>query len=191
MRKWLPTLLLIAAALFIAGCGGGSSQAVSSSASSANAGATNSGSTSTGTTSTSTASPVSTPGKSSKPLSKARLIARADGICKRLSVELDNPADKVQTQQDIARIAPQRAALERTALSELYKLTPSATMSHAYQQMLTVRQTLIEDVTKLGEDASANNLQAEAPVYSSSATEIRQLATTAQRSGFKYCGQLG
>ncbi|MGH2879517.1 MAG: hypothetical protein ACRDK4_07935 [Solirubrobacteraceae bacterium] len=99
--------------------------------------------------------------------------------------------DHVKNQQDIAGIASHRASVEQTALSDLRGLTPPASMAHDYRQMLAARQTLIEDVTKLGADAAANNTQAEQPLYSSSTAVVRQMAATAQSNGFKYCGELG
>jgi hypothetical protein len=60
-----------------------------------------------------------------------------------------------------------------------------------YRQLLTARQTLIKDLTELGEAAATNNTRAEAPLYASSASLVRKMEAVAKRSGFKYCGQLG
>jgi hypothetical protein len=180
----VTTLILVAAVLAIAGCGGSSKNTTSNTS-------TRAGSTGTVSTSSSTTGAVSTTADTSKALSNARLVAQADAICKRLNTKLDNGNDNASTQQDIVRIAPQRAATEQTALNELSKLTPPASMADDYQQMLADRQTVIEDIKKLGDDAAANDSSAEIPVYKSSSAVTEQLATTAKRSGFRYCGEVG
>jgi hypothetical protein len=184
MRVRLSVLVPIVAVLAVTGCG--SSSKAGSSASS-----TNAESTSAGTTATASTTPVSTTGGSGPPLSRSELVARADAICKPLNTELVSSKYKVKTLQDIARIAPQRAAAEQTALSVLSKLTPPSSMAQDYQKMLVARQTVIEDIRKLGEDAAANNMKAATPLYTSSATVIRHMGATATRNGFKYCGELG
>jgi hypothetical protein len=184
MRTRLPVLVLVMAVLAIAGCG--SSSKTGSSASS-----TSAGSTSPATTASSTTTPASTTASAGPPLSKSQLVARADAICKQLNAGLDSEKNKVRTQQDIIRVVALRVGLEQTALTELSKLTPSASMAQDYQQLLKTRQTLIEDTKKLGEDAAANNSKAETPVYVSSAALIRQMAKTAKHDGLTYCGALG
>lgn len=179
MRTWLPVLMLIAAALPVAGCG--SSKTTSSNSSSVGAG-TGAGS-GVGET-----SPVSATGA---PLSSSQLVAKADVICKQLSVELDAPNNSSHTPQDIVHIAAQRAALEQRALTELGRLTPPASMAHDYRHILAARRAVIRDLKKLGEVVSANNAQAKRSVFASSVTTTRKLAAAAERAGFKYCGQLG
>jgi hypothetical protein len=181
-RLPLPLSLLATIAFAVAGCGSGSSQTASTSP-----GSTNPGTTSVSTTNTTATVAVA----SGTPLSRTQIISRADAICRRLNAELDTAKSKISTQADIVHIAPQRAALEQSTLVLLSKLTPPASMAHDYQQILTDRQVLIEDLTKLGQDAAANNLSAEQPVFSSSAAVVSQLAVTGQRDGFKYCKQVG
>ena len=64
-------------------------------------------------------------------------------------------------------------------------------MAGDYQQMLKARQTVIEDLKKIGENATTGKTSADASVYASSALVLRQLAANAQRNGFTYCGQIG
>ena len=184
MHTRLPVLVLVVTVLSIAGCGG-SGKASSNSVSS-----TDAGSTSAGATSASTTTPGTTAIASGTPLSRSRLIAKADAICQRLSAEL-SASPTISTKQELIAAASRRTALEQAALAELSKLTPPGSMAHDYQQLLAGRQTVIEDLKKLGEDTATGNTRAEDAVYASSASVIRQMAATAQRNGFKYCAKLG
>ncbi len=185
MRIRLPLFVLIVGVLALAGCGG-SSKTGSSSTSAVNT-ETSSTSSGSGTATTST-TPVKV--ASGTPLSKSRLVAGADAICKRLSLELD-ASNKLRTQQDVIRAVQHRTAIEKAALVELSKLVPPTSLAKDYQKLLSARQTVIEDIKKLGEDVEAKNSSAEGPVYVSSGIVLRQMAATAKHSGFKYCGQLG
>jgi hypothetical protein len=178
MRTRLPVFVLIAVTLAAGGCGGskgGSSTASSTTVSGA------------GTSASSQVSSTAT--GSGKPLSAAQLVAKADAICAQLNTELDR--DHIRRQQDIARIVPHRVAAEQAALTALSILTPPASMAHDYRQMLATRRTLIEDTTKLGQAAAADGTNADTSLYASSTALVRQMATTAQRDGFKSCGKLG
>jgi hypothetical protein len=182
MRVWLSVLMLVAVTLSATGCGGskgGTNTATSSAAASVATTPITSASSQTGATGNG----------SGKPLSASQLVARADAICARLNTKLGR--DVVHNQPEVARVAPHRAAIEQAALTELSRLLPPASMATDYQQMLAVRHTLIEDTIKLGIDAKAGYAQAERPVYSSSTALVGQMAATAQRNGFKHCGQLG
>jgi hypothetical protein len=181
MDTRLPALVLFTVALSIAGCGGSSKTA------SISAGST-SVATTTGTAST---TPVSNSSGSGKSLSASRLVAEADPICKQLSSELDVTKNTTRTQQDIVRVASQRAELEQAALIELSKLIPPASMASGWQLILADRKAVIEGLNKLAEDAGANNKPAEQPLLASSANIVRRLAAIARREGFKYCGELG
>jgi len=190
-RLPVPVLVLVAATLAVAGCGGGSSKTMSGSANSTDTNSAATATTAPTTTTTSSTRTASTGSGSGKPLSRVVLIVRADAICKRLNAELDRTKNNISSQQDIVRIAPRRAAVEQTALTELGGLTPPNSMAADYQQMLATRQTLIEDIKKLGEDAATNNSGAESAVYSASTPLVHQMAAMALRDGFKYCGELG
>jgi hypothetical protein len=180
--------------LLTAGCGG-SSKAGTTNVASTNPGSTSTVSTNTGSTSTTASTTASTTGSNSggsgKALTASQLVAKADAICGRANSELEvAEKNKVRTQQDVVRVAPERAGIERTAVTELSKLTPPASMSQDWNQIIAARKTLIEELTKLGEDAAAGNTKAEESLFTSSATVQRQLAAAAQRSGFKHCGQV-
>ncbi len=187
MGPRLPALTLIVTATFLfTGCGSGSSKAGSSTADS-----TNPGTSGDVRTSADSSSGGSNSGRSNKRLSAIQLVAKADEICRRLNAEITAAKTTVQTQQDIMRVASQRAAIERVAVVDMSKLNPPASMERDWQEIILARKMLIEDLTKVSQYAAAKNTQNERPLYLSSANLARHMAATAQHSGFKYCGQLG
>jgi hypothetical protein len=177
MHIRLPVFVLVAIALWTAGCGSsktGSSSATSTAAQSTNA-----------STSAATSTSVADSGV------RSQLIARADAICKQLNTTLRASKTIVSTRQQIVSVSARRVAIEQAALARLRKLTPPASMAQDYQGLLNARQTVVEDIKKLGEAAAAHNNTAQRPIYASSAIVTRQMAVTAKRDGFKYCGELG
>jgi len=70
-------------------------------------------------------------GSSSKPLTRAELTAKANTICKKVTVKLQAATKKgVGTVQQIAHLAPELASFEETALVELSKLVPPAKLEN-------------------------------------------------------------
>jgi hypothetical protein len=190
MRTLLTILTLTAAMFTVAGCGSGSSKTGSTSGGLTNAGTTTPATTITPTTTTSSTTGPSS-GSPGKALTAAALVARADAICRRLNDELVAAKDEIRTTQDIVRIAPQRVAVEQTALHELSKLTPPTAMAGAYEQTLASRRTLIEDTTKLGQYAATNNTKVGPSLFAATTATVRQMGATARSIGLVDCGRLG
>jgi hypothetical protein len=184
MRRWLPVIGLMATMSLTAGCGS------SSTGGSAPIHAGSTDATSTSGVKTNSAAVASSSSGLVKPLSSSQLIASADAICVRLSRELAAAKDTIQSQADIIRIAPHRAASEQTAVEELSKLTPPAAMARGYRQMVVFRRTLAEDITKLGVDAETKNVRSEDAIFTSSASLQAQMRATAESNGFKDCAHL-
>ncbi|HEY5194245.1 MAG TPA: hypothetical protein VIJ39_10295 [Solirubrobacteraceae bacterium] len=180
--------MLVAVALAIAGCGG-SGKTGSTDTSSTNAGST--GVTTATTTTGASSSPSTVHLGSGPPLAASQLVAKADSICARLNTELAAAKDVVQNQEDVVRVAAQRGALEQRAIAELSKLTPPSSIAKDYEQIVTARQALLEQTKKLGEEAAAGNVSAEAPVSAATTSVVREMGEAAQRSGFGACGTLG
>jgi len=166
--KVYGSLALVAAALAAGGCGGGSSDAKSAG---------------------SLASGNPTPSGSSRVPSQ--LVARADAICRRLNTEIvaTNPS-KLQIRK-IVSLTPQRVALERTALKELSKLAPPASIARDWRQMMAYRKTLIEELIRLGRYAKANDTQSIKSLAVSKKRVHQRLFATATRDGFKDCARVG
>src|ERR1700722_5724199 len=73
-------------------------------------------------------------GSSEKPLTRAELTAKANAICKTVTAKLATKT--IKSQQDIARIAPDLAGFEETALGELSKLVPPAGLANDWKQFV-------------------------------------------------------
>jgi hypothetical protein len=160
-KKGAFTALAILAALMAAGCGGGSSKTEPSGSS-------------------------RPPGES---VTVARLIAQADPICRRLNVELAAAA-RARSSVALATSALRNAALERTAVAELSKLTPPAALAQDWRQILEYRRTLAEELVKLGGYAKANDTQAIKALAVSKKRVHKQLFEIARRDGFAHCSRV-
>jgi hypothetical protein len=128
-------------------------------------------------------------GKSSKPLTRAELIAKADDICRRVNGKLKSSNNTINNHADIARIIPRLASFEQTALAELSKLVPPASMADDWKMIIAGAQTLADNTAKLGEYAKANKLKAARGLITSSQKVQHQTLAIAKRDGFKECSE--
>lgn len=180
--RWVcVSLVLVAAALFAGGCGGGSATAGSAHSSPAGAGTTAAQAT--------TAAPSK--GASGDALSRSRLIASADEICKRLDAELAAVKPASASVREIVRVVPGRAASEQKSVTELSKLTPPASLTHDWQLILGYRRTLAGELVTLVQAAKRKDA---AKIKALAASKLRVrglLLATAKHAGFKDCGQVG
>lgn len=126
-------------------------------------------------------------GKSSKPLTRAELIAKADTICRRVNAHLASSNNTIKTQQDVARLAPRLAAFEQTALVELSRLVPPASLADDWKTIVAGAQTLADNTAKLGEYAKSNQLKAAKSLIVSSQKIQSQMLAIAKRDGFRDC----
>jgi hypothetical protein len=132
---------------------------------------------------------VSGCGSSSKPLTRAELTAKADAICKTVTAKLASQKG-INSQQDIARVAPELASFEQTALTGLSKLIPPAELANDWKQFVAGAQTLAENTAKLGEYAKSNNLKGARGLITSSEKVQQQMVATAKRDGLTACEQV-
>ncbi|HTD57259.1 MAG TPA: hypothetical protein VK672_00040 [Solirubrobacteraceae bacterium] len=127
-------------------------------------------------------------GSSPKPLTRAELTAKANAICKTVTVKL--AGHTIKTQSDIARVAVELAAFEQAALNELSKLVPPAELASDWKQFIAGAQTLAENTQKLGEYAKVNNLKGAHGLIVSSQAVQKQMVTIAKRDGLTGCEQV-
>jgi hypothetical protein len=127
-------------------------------------------------------------GSSSKPLTRAELTAKANAICRTVTAKLATKT--IKSQQDIARIAPELASFEQTALAELGKLVPPAELENDWKQFVAGAQTLADNTSKLGEYARVNDLKAARSLITSSQAVQQKMMATAKRDGLKDCEQV-
>jgi hypothetical protein len=127
-------------------------------------------------------------GGSQKPLTHAELVSKANAICKTVTAKLANKS--ASSVQDIARIAPELAAFEQKALSELSKLVPPANLESDWKQFVAGAETLAENTSKLGEYAKANNLKAAGRLIGSTENTQHKMQAIAKRNGLTECEQV-
>jgi hypothetical protein len=127
-------------------------------------------------------------GGSAKPLTHAELVSKADAICKTVTVKFAGKS--ANSEQDIARVAPELASFEQKALSELSKLVPPADLESDWKQFVAGAEMLAENTSKLGEYAKANNLKAASALIASSETTQQQMRAIAKRTGLTECEQV-
>src|SRR5665811_446099 len=162
----------LAISLLVAGCGGGSSNAPGS-----------------GATVSAAASTQAASGQPTVTADDARLIASADGICRRFNAQLTGES-RAQT-SDIARTAPRNAAIESRAVGELSKLTPPASLASDWSQILAYRRTLAQELVVLAQDARAGNAAGMRALAASKKKVRNELSRLAARDGFKDCTSVG
>lgn len=129
-------------------------------------------------------------GGSSKPLTRAELMVKANAICKRVNVQVSTANKKASTEQDIARIAPRLAAFEQASLTELSKLVPPSDLANDWKTIIAGGQTLAENTAKLGEYAKAKNIKGAQTLVISSEKVQQQIVSIAKRDGFVECEQV-
>ena len=130
-------------------------------------------------------------GSSSKPLTRVELTTKANTICKKVTVRLQAATKKgVSNVQQIAKLAPELASFEETALVELGKLIPPAELESDWKAFISGAQTLAENTSKLGEYAKANNLKSAKNLIKTSTTTQQQMVAIAKRDGLKECEQV-
>jgi hypothetical protein len=129
-------------------------------------------------------------GSSVTSVATARLIATADAICERLDARLARTTPVHLDSRTIARSAPQNAALERAALTELGKLAPPASLADDWKQIIAYRRTLADELARLGRYAKANDTRAVKALAVSKKRVHEKLFALAARDGFRVCSQV-
>jgi len=180
-RAWVSSAL-VAIALAAAGCGGSGSTAASQTA--ASAATTSSQPVSSGKEKAKASSPI-------KPTSRPPMVIKAEAICAQLSIQLTLAHANSSSAQEIVRHVPQRAAAEQSAVAELAKLKPPASLATAWREILAYRRTLADELIQLVQAAKRNDSAAIRALGASKARVHAQLLVAAQRAKIPYCGQTG
>jgi hypothetical protein len=127
-------------------------------------------------------------GGSQKPLTRAELVNKANAICKTVTTKFATKS--ISSLQNIAHTAPELAAFEQKALSELSRLVPPVDLESDWKQFVAGAETLAENTSRIGEYAKANNLKAAAGLIGSSEATQRQMQAIAKRNGLTECEQV-
>jgi hypothetical protein len=130
-------------------------------------------------------------GSSAKPLTRAELTSKANAICRKVAAKLvASTKGESGSQQALARIAPELATFEQSALTELSKLMPPADLSSEWKEFVAGAETLAESTAKLGEYAKANNLTSARSLILSAEKVQAQMQATAKHIGLADCEQV-
>ncbi|HEY5194453.1 MAG TPA: hypothetical protein VIJ39_11365 [Solirubrobacteraceae bacterium] len=124
-------------------------------------------------------------GSSAKPLTRAELTAKANVICKTVTTRFASKS--INSQQEMARVIPELAAFEQTALAELSKLVPPAELANDWKKFVAGAETLAENTAKLGEYAKAKNIKAAGSLITGSEAIQQQMRATAKQDGITAC----
>lgn len=120
-----------------------------------------------------------------------RLIASADAICGQLNTELVSTTSSHPSNSEIASTAPRHAALEKTAVARLSRLTPPPELAGDWSKIIAYRTTLAQELEALARAAKANDTAAVSALGTSKARVHKQLAVIAVHDGFSACATVG
>jgi hypothetical protein len=124
----------------------------------------------------------------SKRLTRAELIVRADAICRRVNTLRHSTT--IGSQADLARVLPPFAAYEQSALVNLAKLTPPASMVSDWRKIVSNFRTLAGDTEKVAQDAKSNTLSRARNLSVRLNRAGQRVSAVAARDGFKDCSQI-
>jgi hypothetical protein len=137
---------------------------------------------------TSTSAPVSSASvKKTNELTRTRLIARADAICGRIKARRN--LLKFGVAGSFVVILPQLAVYEQALFVELSKLTPPASMTSDWSQILADAHTLADSTAELNRDAQTNTAKGAQRLFTVFAQARRRLQSTAMRGGLTVCAR--
>jgi hypothetical protein len=126
---------------------------------------------------------------SSKSLSRAELIAKADPICARVNARLNST--EIDDQQEIGQLIPPLAVFERMAVAELTELNPPTNLTNDWKQIVVGMRTQAEDMAKYGEYAKSKNMKMANDVLTAGQRTLEQSTATAKHDGFNDCARMG
>jgi hypothetical protein len=127
--------------------------------------------------------------ESTEPLTHVEFVAKADVICGRVNAE--RASTPMKSRQDFERILPRIAADEQTAVAELDKLTPPASMAADWKQIVTADRTLAGYTGRYGQYLASDNNRAARALLQAAGSVQRPMVATAKRDGFNDCTQFG
>jgi hypothetical protein len=133
----------------------------------------------------------------SKSLTRAELIAKADTICKRINKEIAfysslTPASSqdLVSKSAVARAVPRISSIESATGADLGKLTAPSAMAGDWRQIVVGVQTLADDTRRYGEAIQKGNGVGTSAVALSSARLLQRINALAARDGFADCAKL-
>lgn len=120
-----------------------------------------------------------------------RFVAQADAICQRLNAQFAASKPNSQDVSEIARIAPERTALEEQTVVELSHLEPPPAVAVAFRKIVADRRTLAQELAQLGDAAKRKDTKELNRLAASKLRMHSQLHGVASTAGFESCGLVG
>ena len=120
-----------------------------------------------------------------------RTLAAGDAACHELNLQVATTPLRKGTREEVLRIVPENIARERAALRRLVALEPPAPLRARWQQMLAVRQALIEQLVAFLGAAQRDDLKTSHALSASKRALHERLKTTSERVGLHECAKLG
>jgi hypothetical protein len=114
------------------------------------------------------------------------LIARADGICRRVNEQLAPTPPGIEPKH-MVRLARRNAAIELRGVAELAKLRPQPSLARDWRQLIVYRRTLASELLAFGGSAKTINLLKMQTLANAKRLIHRDLSSLAARDGFKDC----
>ncbi len=119
------------------------------------------------------------------------MVEQANEVCRRLNTEFAEDKPKSASFAEIARIVPHRVTLEARAVRDLSRLTPPASMAHAWRQIIAYRQILATELVQLVRYARARDAAGIKALTLSKAGIHKKLAALALGHGLPDCSRTG
>lgn len=177
----LTALAFALTALMLITTGCGKSASSKDSASSSTTAQTPTNTQSTTTPKTSTHLTITHTG----PLTRTQLIAEANTICSRLNARRSTTV--IRNQQDFERVVPALVAYELAGATEMSKLTPPASLTQSWHQVITGTRTIAEATGHTYvEETSGPNAKT---IDVSLGNGIKELVDAAKHIGLNECAQ--
>jgi len=161
------------------GCG---SSGAGTSTSSASSEARTSPSAVAGRTSTATSAPED-------PAATVSFARDASTICKKVDVELTKTVAANITPHELARVAPEHAAIEQRAADQLAKLQPPASVASWWRKVTSYRHTLAVELSELAEAAKRGDSNRIKTLSASKLRTHKKLSEAAARAKVLDCGK--
>ena len=172
-------LALMTAALVTTGCGSGGSHGTTTSTAAPSTPPA-------GTTRTSTAG-TSNIASSTARLTEADLITDANRICGAIATKRNRLGSNSEAEFDL--MVPQVAAYQQTMLVDLRKLTPPASLTKRWSEMLEAAQTMSESTQVISQDIHTGHTKpsATSPLFAAFAKARLQLRAISKHVGIAQC----
>jgi hypothetical protein len=171
-RRCIVTVLAVLAVLVSAGCGG------------------NTASTGSTTSAASHKTPAVATSAAAKSRDGARLIARADAICRRLNSQVIASGGP-HTAEEIVRLVPKNAALERMANADLQRLGPPPALGRGWRAFLSFRRKLVTELDALVAAKRRNDARAAQIATTAKGILHGLMGSTATHLGVRDCAHIG